>query len=432
MTAPSTADQLPPASYWHATFSPPTPEDALPLETEVAVVGGGMLGCWTAYWLARRGVDVTLLERDVMSWGATGRNGGFLVGGGALSYERAIAEFGRDTARAVWTIAAKGRALAGDVIADEGIDCDFRVPGIVSLALSEDELHAMRRNIALLQEDGFANAMVGLTALQELIRTPLGSEIAGGTIAPEGALVHSGRYLAGVAGAAQCHGARICGAGVTSLASHDGGVTLTTSAGELRAHRVVVAVNAWTDELVPSLASRIVPVRGQILAYEPTQPVFTTGVGTDVTPTGEYWQQTPDGSIVIGGCRAEAPNGDVGVRDMQPTPNLIGRIQGILPRLFPALNGLRVARAWAGLMAFTSDYLPVVDEAPDLPNVWVAGGFCGHGMPFGPRLGQLLAEAARTGETPSALHPFRIDRETLTLLRPANALQETDVVPNPA
>ena len=69
---------------------------------------------------------------------------------------------------------------------------------------------------------------------------------------------------------------------------------------------------------------------------------------------------------------------------------------------------------WAGLMAFTADYLPVTDRAPALPGAWVTGGFCGHGMPFGMRLGQLLAEAAATGARPAELAPLRIDRPTLT------------------
>lgn len=422
------ADSSLPVSYWHATFAPPFPEDTLPAETHVAVVGGGLLGCWTAYWLAKRGVDVTLIERDVISWGATGRNGGFLTGGAAMGYGTAIDTFGRDAARAVWTLAAEGRALAEQVIADEGIDCDFRAPGILSLALTHDELASMRRSLELMREDGFAGELLDRRSVQALIRTPLGPEITGGANAPDGSLLHSGRYLAGVAAAARDRGARLCRAGVTSLTSHDDGTTLSTSAGTLHAHRVVVAVNAWSDELVPGLAGLVVPVRGQILAYEPTAQVFQTGIGTDVTPTGEYWQQTPDGSIVIGGCRAEAPNGDVGVRDMVPTPDVTRAIEAIIPRLFPELDGLRVARRWAGLMAFTSDYLPVADVAPDLPGVWVTGGFCGHGMPFGPRVGQLLAEAAATGETPAALHPLRIGRETLTLLSPTDLQSEPGLV----
>lgn len=416
MSQPTAESNLP-TSYWHATFSPPVPEDPLPVETQVAVIGGGLLGCWTAYWLAQQGVDVTLVERNVISWGATGRNGGFLMGGGAMGYASAIDMFGRDTARAIWTLAAEGQHLAAQVVADEDIDCDFRTPGTLSLALSDDGLEHMRHNLDLMHEDGFGGEMFDREDVQALVHTPLASEITGGVFSAPGSLLHSGRYLAGIAIAAKSNGARLCRATVTGLGEEGDGVAITTESGTIRASRVIVAVNAWTDELVPALKDVIVPVRGQILSYEPLPRVFETGLGADVSPTGEYWQQTPDGSILLGGCRADAPHGDVDVREMVPTPDVTANIERVLPRLFPHLDEVRVARRWAGLMAFTSDYLPVAGAAPDVPHTWIAGGFCGHGMPFGPRVGQLLAEAATSGETPDALVPLRLGRPTLTRLQ---------------
>ena len=402
-----------PTSYWHATFEPLVPADELPDTTEVAVIGGGMLGCWTAYWLARAGVPVTLLEKNVIGWGATGRNGGFLVGGTASGFGALARRLGEDAARQVETIAAEGRELAGNAIVEEEIACDFRVPGTLSLALSDAELAEMSADAGSLAKSGFAGEVLDRAATQELIHTPLGEEIRGAMYARNGALVHSERYLCGVAEAAQRHGARLVRAEVTGLASEGDSTRIETTNGALSAGRVVVALNAWTDTLVPALAGKIVPVRGQILAYAPTERVFESAIGASVTPTGEYWQQTPDGSIVIGGCRDDAPNGDVGVREMVPTDDVTERIEQVLPRLFPELSNLTVARRWAGLMAFTSDYVPVADAAPGLPGVWFGGGFCGHGMPFGPRVGQLLAEAATSGVTPPALAPLRIDRPTL-------------------
>ncbi len=402
-----------PTSYWHATFEPLVPADELPDTTEVAVIGGGMLGCWTAYWLARAGVPVTLLEKNVIGWGATGRNGGFLVGGTASGFGALARRLGEDAARQVETIAAEGRELAGNAIVEEEIACDFRVPGTLSLALSDAELAEMSADAGSLAKSGFAGEVLDRAATQELIHTPLGEEIRGAMYARNGALVHSERYLCGLAEAAQRHGARLVRAEVTGLASEGDSTRIETTNGALSAGRVVVALNAWTDTLVPALAGKIVPVRGQILAYAPTERVFESAIGASVTPTGEYWQQTPDGSIVIGGCRDDAPNGDVGVREMVPTDDVIERIEQVLPRLFPELSNLTVARRWAGLMAFTSDYVPVADAAPGLPGVWFGGGFCGHGMPFGPRVGQLLAEAATSGVTPPALAALRIDRPTL-------------------
>lgn len=402
-----------PTSYWHATFDPLVPNDELPATTEVAVIGGGMLGCWTAYWLARAGVPVVLLERTVIGWGATGRNGGFLVGGTASGFGALSKQIGEGPARQVETLAAEGRELAERVICEEGIECDFRVPGTLLLALSDEELDGMRGDAGSLAKSGFAGELLDRAQVQDLVPTPLGEEIAGAMYARNGALVHSERYLCGVAAAARRLGARLVLAEVTGIVPDGSGSRIETTAGSLSAGSAVVAMNAWTDSLVPALAGKIVPVRGQILAYSPAARVFEAAMGASLTPTGEYWQQVPDGSIVIGGCRQDAPGGDVDVREMAPTDAVTDRIERVLPRLFPELTELAVARRWAGLMAFTSDYVPVADAAPDMPGVWVGGGFCGHGMPFGPRLGELLAEAATSGVTPEALAPMRIDRPTL-------------------
>lgn len=402
-----------PKSYWHETFAPLVPADALPEESETVVVGGGLLGCWTAYWLATAGVDVTLLEADAISWGATGRNGGFLMGGAAMGYATAIEQFGRDATREIWALAAEGQRLAGEVISEEQIDCDFRKPGTVGLALNEESLDTVHASRMLMSEDGLEGEVLDRHELQGLILTPIADEVIGGTFNERGALLHSARYLVGVAMAAQRRGARLVKARVSSLEPGDG-VRVITDEGEVRAGNVIVALNAWTDELLPELAGLILPVRGQILSYAPGERLFSVGMGSDVTPTGEYWQQTPSGSIVIGGCRADAPNGDVGVREMRPTDDVTTRIESVLPRLFPEFGPREVERRWAGLMAFTSDHLPIADAAPGYDSVWVTGGFCGHGMPFGPIVGKHLAEAAVRGKRPAALEPLRIDRPTLS------------------
>ena len=412
----STNGHLPadePRSYWHATAPPPVPTDDLPASSEIVIVGGGMLGCWTAYWLARAGHKPTLIERTAISWGATGRNGGFVRAGLAEGYTAAMARIGEADARAIWKLTLDGQNIVGEVIPAEGIDCDYREPGTINLWLDEETMAAAHRAATTMQADGLGVVPLDRQGVQERILTPLGPEIVGGMLYPDGALLHSTRYLAGIAAAAQRHGAKLCHATVRGLTPQGDATLVETDRGTVHANAVVVAVNAWSDELVPSLSGVITPVRGQVLSYAAIPPVFTTGVGVSATPTGEYWQQTVDGSIVLGGCRADAPNGDVGVRETVPTPEVQGPLAALFPRLFPQLAGLRVERQWAGLMAFTHDYLPVVDRIPGHARAWVGGGFCGHGMPYGPRLGQLLAEAAISGETPAALAPLRASRPSL-------------------
>lgn len=384
-------------SYWHATAEPMVSTDDLPATAEAVVIGGGMLGVWTTYWLAKAGVPVVLLEKSAIGWGASGRNGGFLTGGAAIGYQRTTDLLGRENAKAFWALSMTGQELPHQIIAEEGIDCDLRRNGTLSLALTQSDLEGMTHQQALLREDGFTVDILDRSAVQSLIDTPLAEEIVGGYLTPTGALLHSSRYLAGLARAAQKHGARIVKASAQSIDARADGASVQTSAGTIDAGRVIVALNAWTDSVIPEMKGVIVPTRGQILTYKPTDRIFTTATGTEITPTGEYWQQTPDGSIVIGGCRADAPNSDSDVREMVSTPDVSAKIEQLLPRLFPELTHLEVDRRWAGLMAFTPDGLPVIDHMEASKSVWYGGGFNGHGMPFGPILGQLLANTALSG-----------------------------------
>jgi glycine/D-amino acid oxidase-like deaminating enzyme len=224
----------------------------------------------------------------------------------------------------------------------------------------------------------------------------------------------------GLVAAAQRLGARAVQATVTQITEESRAVIIRTSAGTLHAGAVIVAANAWTPELLPALAPFVVPVRGQMLAYAPVEPIFRPGMAASLTPTEEYWQQTRDGTIVLGGCRAYAPGKDMNIHEGRPTVEVQSALEAVFPRLFPTLTGLRVARRWAGLMAFTPDYLPIVGRVPETTNIWAAGGFCGHGMPFAIRVGQLLAQAALSKTLPELLVPLGLDRPTL---RPLNSIR---------
>lgn len=403
-----------PLSYWHRTSA-----EQIALSTDIpsrcaaVVIGGGLLGAATSYWLARSGVEVILLERTGIAYGATGRNGGFVSVGTAEGYLDVIALLGREAARGLMTLTLENQSLWQQVLTEEEISCDYRKPGGLTLALNEEQYRAIREAVEALQHDGFTVHLLDRTQTQELIATPLGPEVMGAKFMPQHALVHSAKLVHGLARAAQRHGARLYRASVQRLEAAGKDVLVHTEQGKIAASAVVVAANAWTGEILPVLAQRIVPVRGQMLAYAPTTPVFKTAISASVTATGEYWQQTLDGSIVLGGCREAASEQDVAVRAAQPTSEVQAALEQVFPRLFPQLTGLRVVQRWAGLMAFTRDHLPIVDRVPNIPGAWFVGGFSGHGMVFGMRLGQLLASVATGEAIPPALRHLRLDRPTL-------------------
>jgi glycine/D-amino acid oxidase-like deaminating enzyme len=402
-----------PLSYWQETAPQIELSTDLPATSDVAVLGGGILGAATCYWLGRAGIPTVLIERTMLADGATGRNGGIVSSGPAESYLAAVARLGHDIVQQVLTLTLENQALLRQIVSEEEIACNYREPGHITLALSSHEMEQFAQSVVALQAVSVPIRMLERQEVQQRIATPLGQAIVGGKFTSGVALVHSARLVHGLASAAQCRGAHICRATALRISPASESVLIETTCGTLHAGAVVVAVNAWTSELVPSMARLITPVRGQMLSYAPTLPLFTTSMAAHVTSTDEYWQQAVDGAIVLGGCRAVAAGFDVGIRESQPTPKVQMALEQVLPQLFPAIGRLQVAHRWAGLMAFTADYLPIVDRIPDIANAWFAGGFSGHGMPFGIRMGQLLAETVIKGKLPLALKPFGLHRPSL-------------------
>src|SRR3954470_5052837 len=281
----SVFNQVPPAdapeSYWQATSSAGARRSTqLPAHTTVAVIGGGLLGTATAYWLARAGVAAVLIEQGDPASGATGRNGGFMVAGTAERYSAAVARLGHATARAVWQLTLDNRALLRQVLSEEAIGCDYRERGHLHLALGDARMAELADDIIALRADGFVAELLERRQLQEMIATPLGSTISGGLFRPEDGLLHSAQLVHGLAAAAERHGALlITGAALTSLTADGEGLLARTTRGDLRADAVVLAPNAGLGQIVPALVGCVTPVRGQALAFEPIPAIFAHGMG---------------------------------------------------------------------------------------------------------------------------------------------------------
>jgi glycine/D-amino acid oxidase-like deaminating enzyme len=400
-------------SYWQETWDLNAPSVPLPARAAHVVVGGGIVGSATAYYLAKQGHDVVLVERMHPAHGATGRNGGFIGTGAAEGYSGSMQRLGKKAAQQIHELTLLNARLARELIAVEGIDAHFREPGTLNLSISAQDHAEAAASIAARNADGYAGELLDRAALQSMVNTPLGDEIVGAAYFPGHALIHSGRLVRGIVDAAVRHGAKLCIATVERIEQRDGHPVVVTDKGNIQTQSVVLGLNAWSRQIAPALHGIITPVRGQILNTAPTKPVFAQGMGTDLTPTGEYWQQTLDGSIVLGGMRAAATNRDENMYDIGITDEVQNALDTVLPRLFPALKDLPITRRWAGLMGFTPDYVPVVDAMPDMPGVWAAGGFCGSGMPFGIMVGKYLAQAAVEMRTPAEVAPLGLNRPTL-------------------
>lgn len=354
-------------------------------EVDVAVVGAGIVGLSTAWWLAKAGRRPVVLDADHVAAHASGRNAGFLMTGTAVPFTRLEASLGSDRALALWTLSSENRELLRGELLDAGrIDCELVPEGgwIAALAGTgqEEELAA---SVERLRGLGFAVEWRDAAA----VRRAAGSEQLGGALfQPRDAGLDPVRLCRGLAAAS---GAPVrAGARVMALEPEGERVRLVATAADLVAERVVVAANAYAPRLLPHLAAEIRPVRGQVLATGPG-PRTLSGVWY-VDEGYEYLRQLPDGSLILGGCRKMAVDVEVGYGET-PTALVQAALDRFLEETFPALAGRPVVRRWAGIMAFTPDGLPRTGEVPGVPGAIYAAGFNGHGMSLGFATGRWLA-----------------------------------------
>ena len=355
--------------WWLAEASPePLPRRPLDRAPDVEVIGGGVTGCACALALAEGGLRVRLYEARSIAGGASGRNGGFALGGGAMRYDVARETFGRDAALAYWRLTEayldRLERLAGDALTR---------PGSLRLAADDEEREQLRLEHAALREDGFAAEWRDEQALAPGLRRAF----LGGIFHPHDGSLQPARFVLDLAACA-------IEAGVEVREQ-----TRVESLADLEAEQVVVATDGSGRGLLPDLDEVIWPARGQVVATEPlaerlfSYPHYARN-GLD------YWQQVPDGRLVLGGFRDFSILSEL--TDVEETTPVIQQaLDAFLVELLGEMP--TVEYRWAGIFGLTQDMLPLVGRIPERGGVWVAAGYSGHGNVLGLMCGELVAGA---------------------------------------
>ncbi|ONI93095.1 FAD-dependent oxidoreductase [Saccharothrix sp. ALI-22-I] len=377
--------------YWLDTAPQPPDRSGKPLpeNADVVVIGGGLTGLSTAYHVARKGASVVLVEKDKIGSGASGRNGSMCTQGITIAPAEARKRYGQERALELYNAFREAVDVVEDLTRTEQIDCDFNRSGRLGLICKPQHfegLQAKQRDLA----ENFGHETVVLSKSE--LRAELGSDYYHGALLdPLSAGLHVGKFVGGLADAAERAGAEIhernAATGLTRLP--DGGFLVETLHGTIRAKQVMAATDAYTDKALPWFRKRLINVGSFIIVTEPlgeerAKELIPNGrLLVAHKNVGHYVRLTPDNRLAFGGRARFAPSnpasdiksGDILKREMT--------------EIFPQLAGVRIDYVWGGMVGFSWDRVPHAGEEDGL---FYSMGYCGHGVQMATYMGRAMAE----------------------------------------
>lgn len=371
------------------------------IHSDVAIIGGGLMGSSAAFFLRQRGLSVTLLETDKIGRQASGTNFGNVRRQGRPISQLPLA----NRAIRIWR---ETPALLGS-------DVEYLQSGHMRICFRDrpENVGKMEEYAALAREEGLELELLSGNALRA--RFPfLGPEVLAGSYSP-----HDGHANPRLAAPAFARAAAALGAKVfedtriehVSKAAED--FELVAADGRIfRAPILLVTAGAWAGKITQQFGE-VVPLTPRAPTMSVTEPVPyaiapAMGVMTPDEVETVYFRQVARGNIVIGGsCRAQSYPDEY--RAYVLPQNTMTQFEHIR-RLSPALGRLNIIRVWSGIEGYTDDSLPVMGQSLKVPGLFHAFGFSGSGFQIGPGVGETMAELIATGATDIPIAEYSIGR----------------------
>ncbi|MGN6792501.1 MAG: NAD(P)/FAD-dependent oxidoreductase [Streptosporangiaceae bacterium] len=385
-------------SFWHDTVPGPLePAPGLDGDTEadVAIVGAGLTGMWTAYYLnaANPALRIVVCEREIAGFGASGRNGGWCSALFPASLPKLERIAGRESAIAMYRAMQQTVDEVGKVAADEGIDCHWAKGGTVQFARSEAQMARARDEVHEARLYGFDEDDIRLLTASEAHEISGMSNVLGGVFTPHCAAIHPARLARGLADVLRARGVRIYEK--TEVQRLKPG-QLVTSTGTVTARHVIRATEGYTAQL-SGYERAVVPVYSLVVATAPLPDSVLEEVGLATRPTFNdlrhliiYGQRTADGRLVFGGRGAPYHYGSAIQPSFDRVPTVFAALRKTLTELFPSLENVAITHTWGGPLGIARDWCASVGLDPSTGIGW-AGGYVGDGLSTTNLAGRTLA-----------------------------------------
>jgi len=389
-----------------------TPRPSLegPTDVDVAIVGAGYTGLWTAYYLKKADphLRVAVLEREIAGYGGSGRNGGWCHTTFPGSRERAAKWHGRQAA------IDQQRALCDTVyeiarvVEEEGIDARFHLDGQLDLATNPVQLLRAAQNVEYQGSWGFGEddyVLLGASEARERMQV---AGCLGAVLCKHGAAVDPARLARGLVGVVEKLGVPIYErTPVTAIAPH----AAETPFGTVKAAVVVRATEAFTAEL-PGYERWVVPIYSLMVATEPLSEETWERLGWkghevfgDLRHLIFYASRTDDGRIAIGGRGAPYHYDSKLSEDFTRKAEVQDHLRELIRTLFPQIGVFRISHQWGGAIAASRDWYSSVGIDRATGNAW-AGAYVGDGVSTTNLAGRTLRDLIRGDETPLTQLPW--------------------------
>ena len=379
------------------------------VDVDVAIVGAGYTGLWTAYYLLRADpkLRIAIIEREIAGFGASGRNGGWCSAIFAGSHRDMARTHGRDAAIALQRAMYDTVDEVGRVVETESIDADFHKGGTLTLATSPAHVERVRASVVETQRWGGPDDAAWLDR-SEARRRVSADGVLGAAYTPHCARLHPAKLVRGLADCVSRMGATIYEqTAATSIESR----LVTTDRGRVRAEVVVRATEGYTAA-VPGLRRVVAPLYSLMIATAPLPPAFWSEIGwedretlTDGRHLIIYAQRTADDRIAFGG-RGAPYHYASRIRDgFDRDANTFAELRRVLVALFPSAAGVAITHEWGGPLGVPRDWTSSVGFDRSTGLAW-AGGYVGDGVSTTNLAGRTIADLVAGADTPITRLPW--------------------------
>ncbi|WP_019939258.1 FAD-binding oxidoreductase [Bordetella sp. FB-8] len=367
------------------------------LASDVAIIGGGIMGSAAALFLRKRGLTVTLLERDLCGSRSSGINFG-----GVRRQGRGLAQL---------PLAQRSHQLWGRLAELIGTEAEYERSGHFKIARSADDMQSLVRYAEIAGEYGLQLQLIeGREALRKYF--PMGGErLVGGSLCPEDGQANPRLLSPAFARAAQAAGADVRERAPVLAVEHDGARFVVQARQpdrelKIKACMLLNCAGAWAGPFA-ALWGESVPLRVVPPAMGVTEPLpFFLPWSLGVEGGGIYCRQVRRGNVVFGGGRGYLQDGE---RARSPRSGILDQLPQ-LAELLPQLRTAHVIRTWSGTEAEMPDDNPVLGASAKRPGLFHAFGFSGAGFQLGPGVGDVMAELIAEGRTSTPIEAFSIQR----------------------